>query len=227
MAQEYENTQLIVDNVQLNGLSANYTDASAVNKLYVVGSVQTALDTAMADTTSKITQEQIDRTTADESLSIRINTEADERKSEVVRVETDYKTSDAMLSDRVDTVVFSLEAETTSRSDADVALGGRVDVVSQNLENAIQSLTTIIADENTRATGVEMVIQSDVTNLQDNKLNRTSPVVEGDLSLSEPHFIYFGSDWRVRSQSNRMQFEYSKPGSGVFKIALPIICPSF
>ena len=231
--QDYETTQLIVDNVVLNGAHEYYTDASAVNKLYVDNKTsdekkeRTDADDALS---VRITSEVGDRTTADDSLSTRIDglTMSLENETQARSQE------DVSLSGRIDGLTMSLENETQARSQEDVNQSVRIDGLTMSLENETQArsqedvlLTTNINNEVSRATAAETYLQSEVDNLSNVKLNKQDPVVLGDLSLSEPHYIYFGDNWRVKSQANRMQFEYSRPNSGVFKVALPIICPSF
>ena len=133
---ESEKTQLIVDNLVLNGLQSEYVATNAVSKAYVdtkvsdavsslVNGASAAVDTLKelndvlsaagsslsVELLSKIGDEKKDREAADLLHMDAISLEVTDRNNEILRVEQAYQSADNLLSGRIDAVSMSIENE--------------------------------------------------------------------------------------------------------------------
>ena len=242
---ETEKTQLIVDNLILNGLQSEYVENNAVSKFYVDGKVQSAVDglvngassavdtlyklnevlssvdsTLALDILTKIGDEKKDRESADAVLTAAISTEAFDRQNEIIRIEQNYQSADTLASGRIDNLSMGLESEISARNTGDFVLNDRIDTLSLGLENELASRSYGDALLNGRVDTVSMAVEG----LQDSKANKSGATFTGDVTL-EDAYLNFGSNWRVKcsGDGSKILFQHKK-ADNVWRTAVPFIC---
>ena len=114
-------------------------------------------------------------------------------------------TTDGVINQRIDVMSMGLESETSTRYQVDT------------------DLQTAIDNEALRAQNVESSQSNSISNLEDNKLNKSGGSLTGDVKLVDS-YLNFGDNWRVKASGDgsKIVFQHKK-ADGVWRTAVPFI----
>ena len=152
------------------------------------------------------------------------------RTSEISRIEANLNEGDSLINSRINDASSQLETEMMARSNADVELSDRCDVLTLGVfnANAERNSQDVLLNARVTATNEDLSAESqqraqDIDGVNNSKLNKSGGSVSGDLTLDS--YLNFSSNWRVKASADgsKIVFQHKK-ADNVWRTAIPFIC---
>ena len=166
-----------------------------------------------------------------EEIKTSVLSETSVRTSEISRIEANLNEGDSLINSRINDASMQLETEMMARSNADVELSDRCDVLTLGVfnANAERNSQDVLLNARVTATNEDLSAESqqraqDIEGVNNSKLNKSGGNVTGDLTLVDS-YLHFGLNWRVKASGDgsKIVFQHKK-ADNVWRTAIPFIC---